>query len=79
MTLKVELNAKVEAGLLAQAEARGLSLEAYVGRVLEEHSSQTAAGKRHPSGKSFVELFEPLRGLDGEFERNESTGRPIDL
>jgi hypothetical protein len=79
MTLKVELNPKVEAGLMAQAEAQGLSLEAYVSRVLEERSSQTTAGKRHSSGKSFVELFEPLRGLEVEFVRNQSTGRPVDL
>lgn len=79
MTLKVELNAEVEAGLAAQAKAHGLSLEAYVGRVLEEQSSQRPSGRRQPSGKSFVELFQPLRGLEGEFERNESTGRPVDL
>ena len=77
--MKVELNARVEAGLMAQAEARGLSLEAYVSRLLEERSSQMVAGKRHPSEKSVVELFEPLRGLEVEFERNESTGRPVDL
>ncbi|HEV2989358.1 MAG TPA: hypothetical protein VG759_13015 [Candidatus Angelobacter sp.] len=79
MTLKVELNAKVEAGLMAQAEARGLSLEAYVSRLLEERSSQLVRGKRHPSGMSVVELFEPLKGLEVEFERNHSTGRAIDL
>jgi hypothetical protein len=79
MTLKVELNAKVEAGLMAQAEAHGLSLEAYVSRLLEERSSQTVQGKRHPNGKSVVELFAPLKGLEVEFERNQSTGRPIDL
>ena len=79
MTLKVELNANVEAGLMAQAEAHGLSLEAYVSRVLEERSNQRVAGKRHPTGKSFVELFEPLRGLEVEFWRNESTGRPVEL
>ena len=79
MTLKLELNSKVEAGLMAQAAVHGLSLEDYVSRVLEERSSQGAVGERHPNRKSFVELFEPLRGLEVEFERNQSTGRPIDL
>jgi hypothetical protein len=79
MTLKVELNAKVEAGLLAQAAAQGLSLEAYVNRVLEERSTQGVAGVHHPSKKSVVELFEPLKRLEVEFERNPSTGRSIDL
>lgn len=79
MTLKVELNDEVEAGLAAQAKAHGLSLEAYVGRVLEAQSNRMPPGRGHPSGKRFVELFQPLRGLEGEFERNESTGRPVDL
>jgi len=29
--------------------------------------------------KSIVELFAPLRGLDIDFSRNPSTGRPVDL
>jgi hypothetical protein len=40
VTLNVELNPKVTAGLLAQAEARGLSLEAYVSEVLKERSRE---------------------------------------
>ncbi|HLJ90448.1 MAG TPA: hypothetical protein VKZ53_26810 [Candidatus Angelobacter sp.] len=64
---------------MAQATAQGLSLEAYVSRVLEERSGQSVTGERHARGKSIVELFAPLRGLEVEFERNQSTGRPIDL
>jgi predicted HicB family RNase H-like nuclease len=40
VTLNVELNPKVTAGLLAQAEARRLSLEAYVSEVLKERSRE---------------------------------------
>lgn len=39
MTVKLELNPEVEAGLLAQAEARGLSLEDYLQQVLRERSA----------------------------------------
>jgi len=42
MTVKLELNPEVEAGLVAQAEARGLSLEAYLQQVLNERSAATA-------------------------------------
>ena len=35
--------------------------------------------KRQPGKKSLVEVFAPLRGLDLDFSRNESTGRPVDL
>lgn len=38
MTVKVELTPDVQAGLLAQAQTNGLSLEAYVERVLQERS-----------------------------------------
>jgi hypothetical protein len=38
MTVKIELTPDVQAGLLAQAENSGLSLEAYVEHVLRERS-----------------------------------------
>jgi hypothetical protein len=76
MTLKLELTPAVESGLLAQAQERGLSLEAYAELVLQERS---AAATKRPHKKSLVELFEPLRGLDLDFSRNPSTGRPLNL
>ncbi len=38
MTVKLQLKPDVEVELLAQARARGLSLEAYLGQVLQERS-----------------------------------------
>lgn len=38
MTVKLELKPDVQAGLLAQAQARGLPLEAYLEQVLREQS-----------------------------------------
>jgi hypothetical protein len=38
MTVKLELTPDVQAGLLAQAQANGLSLEAYAELVLSERS-----------------------------------------
>jgi predicted DNA-binding protein len=32
-----------------------------------------------PPAKDIVELFAPLRGLNMDFGRNPSTGRPVDL
>ena len=76
MTLKLELAPTVESGLLAQAQAKGLSLEEYVEKLLEEHSVESAPTS--VKKKSVLELFEPLRGLNMDFSRNPSTGRPID-
>lgn len=42
MTVKVELSAEVQAGLLAQAQQNGLSLEAYIEQVLRERSREAA-------------------------------------
>jgi len=76
MTVKLELSPEIEAGLLAQAQARGLSLEVYAARLLQ----RAADLPRPPSGeKSLVELFVPLRGLNLDFGRNPSAGRAVDL
>jgi hypothetical protein len=40
MTVKLELTSDVQAGLLAQAQESGLSLEAYVEQVLRERSRE---------------------------------------
>jgi hypothetical protein len=76
--MKLELKPEIEAGLLAQAHARGLSLEAYLGEVL---STAAAAKTRPPGRKSLAQLFaeSPLKGLDLRFERDPDTGRPVKL
>lgn len=45
MTVKLELNPEVEAGLVAQAQARGLSLEAYLQQVLKRAQRDSYAHK----------------------------------
>ena len=35
--------------------------------------------RRAAGRKSLVELFAPLQGLNLDFSRNKSTGRPVDL
>jgi hypothetical protein len=47
-----------------------------------QSSPTTAAARPHPDAppeKDIVELFAPLRGLNLDFGRNPSTGRPVDL
>jgi hypothetical protein len=80
MTVKLELPPDVEAGLLAQAQMQGLTLEAY----LVEHVLRGALEKpksRREGRKSLAQLFaeSPLKGLDLKFERNQDTGRPLSL
>jgi hypothetical protein len=48
MTVKLQLTPDVEAGLLAQAQARGLSLETYLEHVLREQSRSAAPSSLDP-------------------------------
>ena len=86
MTITIDIRPEVQAELVRQAAAYGRALEAHAASLLEEAvhlAADTAQPKRkRPAGrKSLVELFaeSPLRGLDLDFSRNKSTGRPVDL
>jgi hypothetical protein len=77
VTVKLELKPEVEAALMAQAHARGLSLEAYLDQVLlDVTSSKWPAGR-----KSLAQLFaeSPLKGLNLNFDRDPDSGRPVKL
>jgi hypothetical protein len=43
MTIKLELRPEVETGLLAAAQAQGLSLETYLERVIHDHAMNSPA------------------------------------
>ena len=77
--LKLDLKPDIEAGLVVQAHARGLSLEVYLDEVLRRAA---APKKPRPADrKSLARLFSesPLKGLDLKFERDRDTGRPVKL
>ena len=77
MTITVELPDNLEAALKAQANAKGLSEAGYVRTVLERDlMTALPAGSKK---KRLSELFASLRGLDVDFSRNPSTGRPVNL
>jgi hypothetical protein len=84
MTITVEISPEVEAELARKAAARGVDVPSYVATLIEQAAKPEIAGPKYqrPEGrKSLVELFaeSPLHGLDLDFSRNKSTGRPIDL
>jgi len=49
--MKLELKPEIEAGLLAQAHARGLSLEAYLEEVLEHAAHRHGGAPAGPEDK----------------------------
>jgi len=88
MAVELELTTEIEANLIAQAQENGLTLKAYITKVLRERSAgtnpshtRTIRKRRLPGRKSLARLFaeSPLKGLDLKFERDSDTGRPLPL
>jgi hypothetical protein len=91
MSLTIELKPEVERALAAQAAARSMDVPAYAATLLEQAARaaepESLERTTHPehqrplSRTSLAELFaeSPLKGLDLDFTRSRSTGRPVDL
>ncbi len=63
MTVKLDLEPEIEADLLAQAEQNGLTLEAYLARVLAERAGTASAQpltRSQIAGKRIRELRKGL-------------------
>jgi Arc/MetJ-type ribon-helix-helix transcriptional regulator len=79
------LNAHIQNGRFHDAdEVLEKALDALEGKedAVEEKEPlpMSPAERRRAAGrKSLVELFAPLQGLNLDFSRNKSTGRPVDL
>ena len=90
MTLTIDLQPEIERCLIAQAQARGVSLIDHAHQILAQASvvkiSETpAATSEAPEAKNLYELFAPMRGLltdeevDFYFSRAPSASRPVDF
>lgn len=76
--MKLDLNPEVEAGLVAQAQARGLSLETYLLQVLMERSAIPIPAKEsieHAAKaralRAFAKGHRPVGSLTDESLRRE--------
>jgi hypothetical protein len=80
MTMTLDLSADIEAGLLAQARARGLSLKEYLEQVVQGAVSP-APKPRSLNRKSLAQLFaeSPFKGLEMDFPRDKDSSRTVDL
>ncbi len=74
MTVTLNLNPEVEAGLLAQAQASGMSLEAYLLSVIEEvvHANPEASRTLKPAREEAVR-----RMLEFGDKHHLSLGEPV--
>ena len=72
------VNAQIQSGHFHDADE-------FIEKALDALERKTpapasAAERRRAAGrKSLVEVFAPLRGMNLDFSRNPSTGRPVDL
>jgi hypothetical protein len=72
MTVTLELPADIEAELLRQARARGLSLKVYLEQIVQNATPPTAKS-RASNRKSLAQLFaeSPFKGLEMDFPRDQ--------
>ena len=87
MTITLDLQPEIEKGLLARAQAKGVSLIDYLQEIVTREANVPRASEVGPTGEAqtLYELFAPVRGLltdeeiDTLFARNPSHGRPVDF
>jgi hypothetical protein len=79
LSVTIELPDESAALLGEQASAHGLSLEAWIEHLARGRRGESQVQPVRQAVKDLVELFAPLRGLNLSFERNPSTGHPVDL
>ncbi len=65
MTMKLELTPELQAGLLAQAERNGLSLEEYAELVLQERVRETSPPAMTRSQIAGQRIRELRKGING--------------
>lgn len=87
MTITIELRPEIESGLLAQAQARGISLRDYVREIVVDAAlagmSKVAPPPR--TGQALIDVCAEIRGvltdeeIDTIFARNRSMSRSVEL
>lgn len=84
MTITLDLQPDIERGLLAQAQAKGVSLAAYAQEVLAREAKAAVPPQRR-TGQELIDACAKLRGLltdeevDTLFRRTPSFSRPVDF
>ena len=85
MTITIDLQPEIERGLLAQAQAKGVSLTDYVKEIVAREAQVPIAETERRTGQALIDVCSEVRGLlsdeeiDTLFARNRSMSRPVDL
>ena len=89
MTLVIDLQPDVERGLIARAQAKGVSLSDFAREVLSREAVtpelSTVSPAQAAQAENLFDLFAPVRGLltdkeiDQYFSRTPSSSRPVEF
>ena len=85
MTITINLNPEIERGLLARAQAKGLSLADFAEEVLAREVTAPSARASHRTGQELIDVCAHLQGLltdeevDALISRNPLPGRSVGL
>ena len=84
MNVTLSLNPEVEKGLMARAQARGISLDDYLQELVAKEAGLPVAAEPRPIDKRFDNLSDlllnsPLAGANLDLERSKDYPRPVDL
>jgi hypothetical protein len=84
MTVTLNLTPEVEKGLMARAQARGISLDDYLQELVAKEAGLPVAAEPRPIDKRFDNLSDlllnsPLAGANLDLERSKDYPRPVDL
>jgi hypothetical protein len=84
MNVTLNLNPEVEQGLLARAQARGVSLDDYLQEIVAREAGLAATGEANPIYERFANLSDlllnsPLAGADLDLERSKDHPQSVDV
>ena len=84
MNVTLRLDPEIEKGLMARANARGISLDTYLQELVAREAGLPAAGESRPIHKRFANLSDllldsPFAGANLDLERSKDYPRPVDL
>jgi hypothetical protein len=84
MTVTLSLDPEIEKGLMARAQARGISLDDYLQELVAREAGVPLIAKPQPVHKRFKNLSDlllnsPFAGADLDLERIKDDPRPVDL
>ena len=84
MTVILNLNPEMEKGLMARAQARGVSLDDYIQELVAREAGLHVPPEPPPAQKRFDNLSDfllnsPFAGANLDLERSRDLPRPVDL